>query len=64
MYTEILRSVNGIGVFPAVSLVLFVAVFTIMLLRVARMDPTRASGFAHLPLDAQDRRAHSDGAQR
>lgn len=64
MYTEILRSIDGVGVFPAFSLVLFVAVFTVMLLRVGRMDRSRAASHAHLPLETSDPTLSSHGAQR
>lgn len=51
MYKEILQSITGIEVFPVISLVLFVIVFTAVLISVARMDRTRAHGLAALPLD-------------
>lgn len=63
MYAEILRSIDGVGVFPAFSLVLFVAVFTVMLLRVGRMDRVSAASHASLPLETE-RTASSHGAQR
>jgi cytochrome c oxidase cbb3-type subunit IV len=55
MYKEILQSITGIEVFPVISLVLFVIVFTAVLISVARMDRTRASGLAALPLDESAR---------
>jgi cytochrome c oxidase cbb3-type subunit 4 len=51
MYTELLRSIGGIDIFPVISLVLFVVVFTVMLVRVLRMDRAQASEMAALPLD-------------
>lgn len=51
MYREILRSIAGIEVFPLISLVLFASVFTIVLIRVSRMDKNRAQRWAGLPLD-------------
>jgi len=51
MYKDILLSIAGIERFPVVSLVLFVAVFTVVLISVARMDRQRASRLASLPLD-------------
>ena len=64
MYSELLRSIDGVGVFPAFSLVLFVTVFTVMLLRVGRMDRARAASHAQLPLETAERPASSHGAQR
>lgn len=51
MYKDILRSIAGIGIFPVVSLLLFVAVFAVVVLRVVRMDGAQARRLAGLPLD-------------
>jgi cytochrome c oxidase cbb3-type subunit IV len=51
MYKEILQSITGIELFPVISLVLFVIVFTAVLISVSRMDRARADGLAALPLD-------------
>jgi hypothetical protein len=64
MYTEILRSIEGVGVFPAFSLLLFVTVFSVMLLRVCRMDRARAADHAHLPFETHEQTASVHGAQR
>ena len=39
MYMETLRGMAGIGIFPALSLLLFVVIFAVVLYRVARMKP-------------------------
>jgi hypothetical protein len=54
MYKETLRAIAGIGLFPAVSLVLFVIVFSIMLLRVFRMNRAETEHLAGLPLEPGD----------
>ena len=54
MYKETLRSIAGIGAFPAVSLVLFVMVFVVAVLRVVRMERGMAAHLASLPLDGAD----------
>lgn len=51
MYKEILRGIAGIGVFPVISLVVFVTIFAIMLLRVVCMDRAGLQHLAGLPLD-------------
>jgi cytochrome c oxidase cbb3-type subunit 4 len=51
MYKEILLSITGIEVFPVISLILFVTVFTVVLISVARMDRERAHVLAAIPLD-------------
>ena len=51
MYKETLRAIDGIGLFPVVSLLLFVTVFTVAVVRVLRMDRGDAARLASLPLD-------------
>lgn len=51
MYKDILLTITGIQVFPIISLVLFVIVFTSILVATLRMDRARAGRFATLPLD-------------
>jgi hypothetical protein len=51
MYQEVLRDIEGIGVFPAVSLVLFVVVFTLAVIHAARIDRAGVTRMAALPLD-------------
>jgi cytochrome c oxidase cbb3-type subunit 4 len=60
MYNDILRSIAGIEVFPVVSLILFVTVFTAVLISVARMERARAQRFANLPLDESARARNGD----
>jgi cytochrome c oxidase cbb3-type subunit 4 len=52
MYKETLRAIDGIGLFPVVSLLLFVTVFAVALVRVLRMDRGHVARLASLPLDA------------
>jgi len=54
MYKETLRAIAGIGLFPAVSLVLFFIVFSVMLLRVFRMNRADTDHLAGLPLEPAD----------
>jgi hypothetical protein len=51
MYKDVLRTIAGIEVFPLVSLVVFVAVFMVMLVLAWRMDDARLVRYASLPLD-------------
>jgi hypothetical protein len=61
MYQEILRNIAGVGVFPTISLVLFVAVFTVMLVGVLRMDRRQADRHASIALDDNSGRGGSNG---
>ena len=54
MYKETIRSIAGIGVFPVVSLLLFVVVFVIAVVRAARMEQAVAAHLASLPLEGGD----------
>ena len=50
MYKETLRSIAGIGLFPVVSLVLFITVFVLAVIRAIRVERTDAEHLASLPL--------------
>ena len=52
MHIETLRAIAGIEIFPVVSLLLFVTVFTVVLVWTLRLDRSRVAAAAHLPLDA------------
>jgi hypothetical protein len=51
MYTDILRRIAGIEVFPVVSLLLFVVIFAVVLVWTARLDADRIGSLERLPLD-------------
>ena len=51
MYKEVLRTIVGIEIFPVLSLVIFLAVFVVMLVWVIRLDRHRLATYATLPLD-------------
>jgi cytochrome c oxidase cbb3-type subunit 4 len=51
MYKEILRSIAGIDIFPVISLLIFVAVFTAAIVYAIRLDRQRLAVLSALPLD-------------
>ena len=53
MYTEVLRSIAGVEVFPVVSLVLFVVFFSVMVVWTVRLDRARLDEMSRLPLDRE-----------
>jgi hypothetical protein len=61
MFNDILRGIVGIEVYPVVSLLLFVAVFVIVILRVLRMDQAGVQRMAALPLERRDEAAAAEG---
>jgi hypothetical protein len=65
MYKETLRGIAGIDLFPVVSLILFLAVFAVVLYRVARMKGAELKRLAALPLDTDtDRAPDATGVRR
>ena len=56
MYQELLRNIDGIGVFPVISLLLFVVVYTLAVIHALRIDRAGVEYMAGLPLDQEERR--------
>ena len=54
MYQEVLRGVEGIGIFPAVSLIVFMVVFALVVVYAARIDRAGVQHMAGLPLEDQE----------
>jgi hypothetical protein len=51
MYKNVLQTIEGVEIYPIISLLLFVAVFAIMLYKVIRADKTWVNHMAELPLE-------------
>lgn len=64
MYMEVLRSIDGIGVFPSVSLVVFVLFFSVMLVWVWRLSGDRLVEYSRMPLDVSATDASTSVAER
>ncbi len=54
MHKETLRAIEGIGLYPVISLVIFVLFFITMFLWVLRMRKSEAEEMAAMPLDDGD----------
>jgi hypothetical protein len=50
-FINYLESITGIGIFPLLSLVIFVAFFTVVLLYVIKMDKAHIDEMSRIPLD-------------
>ncbi|NOX17395.1 MAG: cbb3-type cytochrome c oxidase subunit 3 [Chlorobi bacterium] len=50
MFSSYLSAIDGIEVFPIISLIIFVTVFLIVLIRVFAMDKKSAVEAANIPL--------------
>ncbi len=51
MYKEVLRSIDGIGLFPSISLLIFLALFTFVIVYVIRKGKPHWENAASIPLD-------------
>lgn len=51
MYKEVLRSIEGVGAYPAVSLIIFFLFFVVLLYLVFRTDKSWLHHMAKLPLN-------------
>jgi cytochrome c oxidase cbb3-type subunit IV len=51
VFNDILLGIAGIEIYPVLSLVLFFTVFSVVVLRVVRMDRARVQRLARLPLE-------------
>ena len=56
MYQEVLQQIEGVGIFPVISLLLFVTLFTGALVGAIRMDRRRAAQFAAMAVDSEESR--------
>ena len=54
MYQDVLRGIAGVGIFPAVSLLVFMVVFAVVVVHAARMDRAGVRYMADLPLTDQE----------
>jgi hypothetical protein len=61
MYKETLRGIAGVGLLPVISLLLFAAVFFLVLVRTLRMSRSDVQHLATLPLDPPRQGAAPEG---
>lgn len=54
MFSQYLNSIEGVEIFPIISLILFFAFFIGMLFWVLRMDKKYITEMENLPLDSTD----------
>lgn len=55
MHKEVLRAIEGIGLYPVISLIVFFLFFTSVFLWVVRIRKAHARAMAAMPLDDGDR---------
>jgi len=54
MYKEVLRSIEGIGIFPSISLVLFLGFFTGLIIYLVKKGKSHFEDASRLPLESDD----------
>jgi hypothetical protein len=59
MYKEILQSVEGIGIYPIISLSIFFIFFVVLIIWVIKVDKKYLSKMEMLPLDLSSERQDS-----
>lgn len=54
MYKEVLRSIEGIGIFPSIALVLFLGFFIGLIIYLVKKGKAHFDDVAHLPLESDE----------
>jgi len=61
MIRELLQNIEGIEIYPVISLLLFVSVFFYMTYKVIRMDGHHVDRMSRLPLESDDKSQKGGG---
>lgn len=54
MYKEVLRSIEGVGIFPSISLILFLGFFVLLIIHLVRKGRAHYEDVAQLPLESDE----------
>ncbi|MGK7370481.1 MAG: cbb3-type cytochrome oxidase subunit 3 [Candidatus Halalkalibacterium sp. M3_1C_030] len=54
MYKEVLRSIEGIGIFPSISLILFLGFFIGLIIYLVKKGKSHFEDVSRLPLESDD----------
>ena len=54
MYKEVLRSIEGVGIFPSISLILFLGFFVLLIIHLIRKGGSYYEDAAQLPLESDE----------
>lgn len=61
MYKEILQSIEGIEIYPIISLIVFILFFIVVTIRLVRMDKSYINKMKKLPLNNEDNKKLNSG---
>lgn len=51
MYKNVLQSIDNVGIFPIISILIFMSVFVFMIVRILRMKKNEIKKYSSMPLD-------------
>ncbi|NCS88395.1 MAG: cytochrome C oxidase Cbb3 [Ignavibacteria bacterium CG2_30_36_16] len=57
MYKSVLESIEGVDIYPAISLVIFFVLFVVLLIKTFKLDENFIKQMSELPLEKEN---HSD----
>jgi cytochrome c oxidase cbb3-type subunit 4 len=55
MYKEVLQSIEGVGIFPIISMIVFAAFFTVVIIWYFKADKKYLNKMKNLPLDNDEK---------
>lgn len=61
MYRQILESIDGIGIYPVISLIIFISFFAAMVIWLLKADNSYLRRMGSLPLDQSEIKNYSTG---
>lgn len=61
MYKEILQSIEGVEIYPIISLIVFVLFFIVVTIRLIRMDKNYINEMKQLPLNNEENKKINSG---
>ncbi|AFH48434.1 Hypothetical protein IALB_0722 [Ignavibacterium album JCM 16511] len=61
MYKEILQSIEGVEIYPIISLIVFVLFFIVVTIRLFRMDKNYINKMKQLPLNNEENKKINSG---
>lgn len=59
MYKEVLRSIEGVGVFPSIALILFLVFFIGLIIYLVKKGKKHWEDVARLPLESDNEQEHN-----
>ncbi|MCU7496793.1 MAG: cbb3-type cytochrome c oxidase subunit 3 [Ignavibacteria bacterium] len=64
MFSEYLEKIEGIGIYPAIALLIFIVLFIFIIVRALRMDKSYTARMKRLPLDKINNNGKNNGEDK